>query len=407
MRLVIVSISILLTPIFVIGQELLPIELDTTNQSARVAIQGNAFYLSSGIENGVAKRLVYGGAIDEQQKQSSLDEHDELNRLGADLRIRAQYYANTPLFKNHPEYSWMVDVGMETHLAAQYSKETFGLLFFGNDKYRGETANFSNSFGQLQSFYTIGGGLHDTKTKSFISLNVLLPTNDVRFSVDKGNLYTGVNADTIGLLIDGRVNQSSSPAFFQGLGAAANFDFNIPISVPNGNMTGFMSIKARNLGAYYLHETTSISANANTEITGYSIEDIISLGENTESVLNDTLNVARDTSSGWRLAPGFIQVGKVVERYTDKQLQAFFGVRMYTNSIYRPLGYLGAHWTPNSSLAFGAQVSFGGYGNFRGGIYAGYSSDRISISLGTEDLVGLISESQFGQSALIRMSWSL
>lgn len=406
MRIIPIVISILFSTYSSISQELLPIELDTTDRSQRIALQGNAFYLSSGIQNGVAKRIVFGGEIDEEVKSQSLESHDELNRLGADVRIRMQYFSEKNIIANNSRLSWMVDAGFESHLAAQYSKETFGLLFFGNDYYRGETVNLSNSFGQLQSFYTIGGGIHDLKTKSFVSLNAILPTNDIRFSVDKGNLYTSNNADTLNLLLDGSASQSISPAFFQGIGAAVNFDVNIPVSTHSG-LTGFMSIKGRNIGAYYLNRTEKISASANTSITGYSIEDVISLTEEEGNVLNDSLNVNRDTLSQWRLAPGFIQVGKVVERYTDKQLQAFFGVRMYTNSVYRPLGYIGAHWSPALAWSAGAQVSFGGYGNFRGGFYAGYSADRFSLSIGTEDIIGLLAESQYGQSALMRMSWKL
>lgn len=387
------------------GQELLPIELDTTIQSKRISIQGSAFYLSSGVQNAVAKRLVYGGAIDEIAKNESLETHNEINRLGAEAHFRLQYFSDDQLIKNRPQYSWMVDVGYEAHLAAQYSKKAFGLLFFGNDQYLGETANLSNSFGQFQSFYTIGGGLHDLKTKSFISLNAILPLSDQRFDIDRGTLYTSVAADTVMLNFRGGARQSSSPAYFKGLGAAVNLDLNIPIST--SGMTGFMSIKARNLGAYYLTEFTEINAEATTSFSGYSVEELISLTEDADNVLNDSLNVTRDTTSGWRMAPGFIQVGKVVEKYTDRHFQSFFGVRMYTNRIYKPLGYVGAHWAPNLNWCLGAQVSFGGYGNFRGGIYAGYTSEKVALSIGTEDLVGLFANGQYGQSALIRMSWNL
>lgn len=172
-------------------------------------------------------------------------------------------------------------------------------------------------------------------------------------------------------------------------------------------MTGFMSISGRNLGAYYLNSVSSVAVDANIQFEGYSIADLVSLEENTQSVLNDSLNVTRDTTSAWRMTPGFIQIGKIVEKYTDKQVQAFFGVRMYTNRVYRPLGYLGIHWTPVLNWSVGAQLSFGGYGNFRGGIYAGYTSDRLSISIGTEDILGVILDSQFGQSALMKLSWNI
>lgn len=403
MRAALVLMSFSLLSQLSIGQELLPVELDTTDVSRHISFQGNAFYLSSGIQNDVSRKLLFGGEISEQDKLDSFEEHDDLNRLGGGLRFRAQYFSNKALFNN---FCWMVDAGYETHFAAQYAKSLFGLAFFGNDHYRGETANFSNSFGRLQSFYTIGFGLYEKKTKSRIVLSAILPTTDLNFSADRGTIYTSMDADTVNLALKGETSQSISPAFFQGIGAALNFDFKIPFSTSSGS-TGFFSITGQNLGAYYLNSVSELSFEANMQLQGYSIADILTLQENAESVLNDSLNVVRDTVSGWRMVPGFIQVGKIVEKYTDKQVQAFYGVRMYTNSVYRPLAYAGVHWTPTLNIALGAQVSFGGYGNFRGGIYAGYVGDNLSISIGSEDIVGVILGSQFGQSALIRMSWNI
>lgn len=388
------------------GQELLPVQLDTTDQSQRISLQGNAFYLSSGIQNNVSSKLLFGGEILDQDKLSSLEEHDNLNRLGGDLRMRAQYFSNKSLFKKRDHLSWMVDAGYETHFSAQYAKSLFGLAFFGNDFYRGETANFSNSFGRLQSFYTVGFGLYENKTKSRVVLSAILPTADATFSADRGTIYTSLDADTVNLALKGETMQSISPAFFQGIGAALNFDFKIPFSTNSGG-TGFFSITGQNLGAYYLNSVSQLKIETSMQFDGYSIADIVGLQENSESVLNDSLNVVRDTVSGWRMIPGFIQVGKIVEKYTDKQVQAFYGVRMYTNSVYRPLAFAGVHWNPTLQVSLGAQVSFGGYGNFRGGIYAGYTGDNLTISVGSEDIVGVILGNQFGKSALIRMSWNI
>jgi hypothetical protein len=389
------------------SQELLPAQLDTTVQSQRVSLNGSAFYLTSGIQNELSNKLLFGGEITDEIKLSSLEEHDVLNRVGGDIGFRLQYFSDKSFLKKYDELSWMLDFGYETHFAGQYAESLFGLAFFGNEQYLGENANFSNSFGRIQSFYTAGFGLHHKKNNSFFSINAILPTSDGMASLDRGNLNTSINADTVILAIKGDFKQATSPAYFQGIGAAVNFDFNIPIKTVSSNMTGFMSISGRNLGAYYLNSVSSVAVDANIQFEGYSIADLVSLQENTESILNDSLNVARDTTSEWRMTPGFIQVGKIVEKYTDKQVQAFFGVRMYTNRVYRPLGYLGIHWTPVLNWSVGAQLSFGGYGNFRGGIYAGYTSDRLSISIGTEDILGVILDSQFGQSALMKLSWNI
>src|SRR5690554_1576891 len=103
----------------------------------------------------------------------------------------------------------------------------------------------------------------------------------------------------------------------------------------------------------------------------------------------------------------FFKWGKLYQPILQKKIQSFFGVRMYTNSVYKPLLYVGVHYQPVSQFSFGAQGSFGGYGVFRLGLYANYSSKNLLIGLGTEDLLGAFLGSQYGHSGLIRLAWKI
>src|SRR5690554_7576462 len=87
------------------------------------------------------------------------------------------------------------------------------------------------------------------------------------------------------------------------------------------------------------------------------------------------------------MLPGFLQVGKVVLANSPTKVQSFFGVRMYTNRVYRPLIYAGVHYQPINQFSVGAQGSFGGYGNFRLGLYANFVTKQLLIGLGTEDVL--------------------
>ena len=389
------------------GQELLPDLLDTVNQSQRFSFQSNAFYSSSSLRNDLTKKLLFGGEISEENKLSSLDEHKGINTFGGGLRFRFQYFSDVSISKKNKELSWLIDGGVETHVAAQYAGDLFGLAFFGNDLYKGKLANFSNSLSRLQTNYSIGFGIHNKKTKSYISLNALFPRNDFNIDIDRGGIRTSENGDTVSITLDTRLSQSFSPAFFQGIGAAINLNWNIPINAPSSSITGFMTVKVRNLGFIYLNSVEQISVNANIDFEGYSLSDLSTIVENPDSFLNDSINVSRDTSGTWRTTPGFIQVGKTVERHNSNQVQSFFGIRMYVNNIYRPLGFLGLNWSPLEQVAVGAQLAYGGYANFRAGIYVGYMNENLSLSLGSEDVLGLMIDSQFGQSLLMKLSWNI
>lgn len=410
-KLIQIALSIVLFSNFSFSQELLPVEYDTTNTNAQLLINGNAFHLSTSIQNSFARKWLFGGEITNEIKESTFQKHNIYDRIGGGYRLNIQYRSDQTLFDKHPNLSWMVNVSNETHFSSEYAQGLFGLLFFGNERYLGEEVNLSNSIGNFVDYLTVGGGIHNKKTKSFITLNVILPRTYTDFSINKGMFYTSEAGDQIDFLLQGEVNNANSPAYFQGLGGAISFDYNLPFGQSEGNnFSGIFRISGRNIGVYKLHRVNKTSIDTEADFSGFSIDDLRTLfndEEESSPVLMDTLNINESNGSLWKLIPGFIQVGKVVEKHKDTKLQSFFGIRMYTSFLYRPLIYAGVDYRPVQNFSLGAQGTYGGYGLFRLGLYGNYSVDRFSLGLGSEDLLGLILKNQFGQSLVLRLLMNL
>lgn len=410
-KLIQIALSIVLFSNFSFSQELLPVEYDTTNTNAQLLINGNAFHLSTSIQNSFARKWLFGGEITNEIKESTFQKHNIYDRIGGGYRLNIQYRSDQTLFDKHPNLSWMVNVSNETHFSSEYAQGLFGLLFFGNERYLGEEVNLSNSIGNFVDYLTVGGGIHNKKTKSFITLNVILPRTYTDFSINKGMFYTSEAGDQIDFLLQGEVNNANSPAYFQGLGGAISFDYNLPFGQSEGNnFSGIFRISGRNIGVYKLHRVNKTTIDTEADFSGFSIDDLRTLfndEEESSPVLMDTLNINESNGSLWKLIPGFIQVGKVVEKHKDTKLQSFFGIRMYTSFLYRPLIYAGVDYRPVQNFSLGAQGTYGGYGLFRLGLYGNYSVDRFSLGLGSEDLLGLILKNQFGQSLVLRLLMNL
>ncbi|MEX2484890.1 MAG: hypothetical protein WED10_10035 [Brumimicrobium sp.] len=393
------------------SQELLPVNYDTTVTNSQVLIHGNAFHLSSAIENGLTRKFLFGGEITEDIKQKSFDNHSIYDRIGGGYRLGLEFRSSNQILEKHPNLSWMINVSSEAHIAGEYSQDLFGLMFFGNEKYAGTEASLSNSTGSFVDYLSIGGGIHNKKTKSFISLNVILPRSFYDGSIHRGTFTTSEQGDQLDLMLQGNLEISNSPAYFQGLGGAVNFDYNLPFGkAENNDFHGVFRISGRNLGAYKLHNVDRYEIDADQSFSGFTFDDLNEFfdGEKEPSTtIEDTLGIENSTSSPWKLIPGFIQAGKIVESNRSTQLQSFFGIRMYTNFLYRPLIYAGVDYKPFEKYSFGTQATFGGYGLFRLGLYANYSAEKINIGIGTEDLLGLAFEGQYGQSAVVRLMWNL
>lgn len=384
------------------GQELLPSMYDSTIFNNQINIEGNAFELSTSLYNNFTRKLIFGGEIKRELSEEVLKKQKEFNRLGGGIRLAIEYRASHLIFKSKPNWSWMINVSEEVHFDGEYTDDFFGLVFIGNENYLGKTTNLTNTYGRFDQYISIGGGIHDRKSKSFVTLNAILPQNFFQLDIDKGTMAFDESGDQIDLRFQGDVMMANSYSFFKGLGAAVNFDFNIPFG-HSDRFNGVIRLSGRNIGGYQIHNGRYLEMDIDESYSGFALNDLV--GDKQFPKLMDTLGIEESTTSKFKLLPGFLQVGKVVSKKPDVKVQSFFGVRMYTNRVYRPMVYAGIHYQPITNFSIGAQGSFGGYGNFRLGFYANYSNENLVIGLGTEDLLGAILGKQFGHSGLIRMSW--
>jgi hypothetical protein len=384
------------------GQELLPVMYDSTLANRQIIMNGSFFQHGSSLKNDFSRKFIFGGEISDELSQRTYESQKKYNRIGGGAKFRIAYKSANQIFKSKPNWSWMIDLANEVHGTADYSGDLLGLAFLGNASFLGESVNFSNSSAQYVQYLSIGGGIHNRKNKNFISLNAILPQNFFMLSVNKGNVSFTEDGANIDLILQGEILEAAADPYFKGLGAAVNFDFNIPFG-NSESFSGVMKVTGRNLGFYQLHNAKLQEIDNSISYSGFQLADFANDSQMT--TLKDTLGVRESTTSPMRLLPGFIQVGKVATADSKHKLQSTFGVRMYTNYFYKPMIYLGVHYQPLTSFSLGSQISYGGYGGFRLGLYANYTAKNIMIGIGTEDILGALLKSQYGHSGLIRLAW--
>ena len=387
---------------FVHCQELLPELYDSSLVNHQIVMNGNAFQHASSLINEVSRKIIFGGAISDELTQRVYEKQNNYNRIGGVANFSIAYKAASQIFKSKPNWSWMVNFSSEAHGYAEYSGDILGLAMLGNKQFLGETVGLGNTHVQSVQFLSLGGGIHDRKTKNFITLNAILPQSFFQLSVDRGSVSFSEDGSEIDMILNARITEESNEYDIKGLGGALNFDFHFPFAVSE-SFNGVMKISGRNLGVYHLRKAVHQKVASDISYSGFQIQDFMNDTEMT--TLKDTLGVRESISSTTQLLPGFIQIGKMVSAHSKTKLQSTFGVRMYTNIVYRPMVYAGIHYQPFTSLSFGTQATFGGYGNFRLGLYANYALENIMIGVGTEDILGAFLISQYGHSGLIRLAW--
>jgi hypothetical protein len=392
------------------AQEFLPQTYDTIVHKHDMSIRGMGFYQTSHLRNELTNLFLSGGLITDKIKSNSRLSENQNGRLGGELFAELMYKCSAPLFKKRQHIGWLVKVGSSNSFGVQYTADAYDLMFYGNEPMLGDEAVISNTSAFNMSFHKAGFGLYNTTNKNSITLNLIVGNSYSNFYIDRGNLAFTEDGGEVTVTTDITVQRANSPAFFQGLGASIDFELHAVIKDVPG-ISGFFQVSGKNLGVMFAPQLEQIQLNANTTYSGLSfnqLSDLINYDEQGYEDFFDSLGFSRSSASGLILLPGgSIQAGKIVEDNSDKKFQSFFGIRVLTNLVHKPMIYGGGHYSFNDWISMGAQLTFGGYGGFRGGLYAHAKLNKWSLGIATEDAPGFIAKSTFGKSVLMRVSWKI
>lgn len=398
----------LLAPVFVWSQHFLPAHYDTTRNHGRIELSAGAFYHTSSLENELSQKFIRGGHITDEIKDRSKNKHQLFNSLGGEIESEITYIHGGEPYSDSSSFSWLARGGRSIQFAGAYSDDFYDLLFYGNADKIDQRINVSNTRGFLVDSYKVGAGIYHKKSKSSVVLNAVFINDYLQLNSGNNNILTSSSTGITEVRADVLFDQAASHTTFQGIGASLDFDYYLPIRT-EGLLDGFVQITGRNLGAGYITKNQRTDVFGNYRFEGFAFDDLIDFRENSDLISNieDSLNITTTTGGKWIALPGIVQIGKIVDNMSEKDIQFFFGARGYINRVFRPMVYFGSQYKLIDQMNIGGQISYGGYGGLRGGIYANYQMDKASIALGTEDVLGAVSQRFFGQSIVLRLNYLL
>ena len=376
---------------------------DSAVYKSELDVRSIGDYGATSLQNGIVNRLVLGGLIDSELKEASLSRHSGVNRLGLNASA-SLFYRNydKKLFKKK-DWGFEVVAGVNYFGGALYSRDAFGLAFFGNQDYIGDTMMLSGMDASFTGMQKVGFGFFDRKSKSSVRLNVYNISSRINADFRDFEILQSADGQEVTLEMDGDVTIGQSAQWSQGVGLGVDFDFRIPISwVKDDN--AFLQVKGQNLGFGYMHEAQRrYSFDTTFAFDGFRFEQLLSENSYFSDSLNilDTLGIHSSNVNPVFLLPGFVQVSKMVDKNSDKQLQSFFGLRVYPSLIFSPLGFAGADYRFNDHINAGASVTFGGFSGLRFGAYGQFNWDRFGFGLGSDNFTGFARSEGNGTSMYI------
>ena len=379
--------------------------VDTTVDVNHLVFTGNFDLLSTSMKNEMVNTFLRGGTITSEMKDRSLKSHKGINRIGLFGNAEINYVHGSGQLGKFSKYTWQVKGGYYALGSANYSKDAYRLLLYGNAHLPNDSAKFSGTRLNMMQFQKIGFGVVHKKSGSSLTLNLVNVQNAYSGYIKEGLFNQDPTATNLYATLDGSAAFSKGKQFSKGIGFA--FDFDLNFKVPWGKDSAIFKASIQNLGGAYLFVPQTLYAvDSNYHFDGFTFDQLRngSLTGSDFSLL-DTLNIHQSTKNKWVLLPMHFHIMKQVNLASAKKLQTFFGVRFYPTMGLIPSVYAGLFYRFIPQMSASVNAAYGGATIFRAGLFLGYHGKKIGVQIGTDDVYGMVSKRGYGQTGLIRFSW--
>ena len=391
-----ISLFLLICCANVFGQNMLPLVQDTTGKyKGSIALTSNGDYASNAIGKNIVQSFFYGGFIDQDMKNSSIERLQNINQFGLDMNAELSFRSKGDLTKKEssPFYNhgYIVQAGYHQFSSLVFSRDAFRYAFEGNSLFLGDTADFSGTRFNSMGYSKIGFGIFNRSTNNAITLNVISLNQFASGNMQKANIYQDVQNDTINMLYTGDFAFSKTAGFSKGFGLSFDIDYRIQTNENDHAMT--FQLLAKNIGFILPTNVTRYSADSSFQYTGFNLNQLVQ--QNILSTMNlaDTLGIEKGTEKRALLLPGFIQFSKLVDMQATQRIQSFYGARMFLSQNYIPYFFAGVHGRVTKHWSTGMSASYGGFSRLKWGMYSSFQFSNWNIGVASENLLSKTGES--------------
>ena len=384
---------------------------DSTATKARIELSGNYAISSNAVTAKFYGHFYNGGFIDNGLKDQVSKRLSNKNSFGAEAESKALYYSEG--LKG--PWSVYAGLGYNVDLGAQFTRDLFNVVFYGNAAYADKTADLSAIQVKYLESQALYFGLSRalkmdslTAQKSIqFGINVVKGQNWYDIKVDKGALFTEQNGSFIDVAIKGDSYHSDEAAndlaAFNGVGVGLNFTYKVEKKKGIQYSVELSNLGLMQWGALTVHNSVDTSFH----FEGLAIDNIFTISDSTFnniSVTNASDHLQSETKSQTMVLPFTIRGKYLYPLNAKNYLTAELNYKYWANYI------------PKLMLSYGCRLStlwsvelsggYGGYGQLHAGLAAKYSAAHVQLSAGASDFLGFVAPSSFSnQGAFVMASY--
>ncbi len=370
MRYLLITILLIYTYSTLTSQNLSLLNYQTNAYKNVIGFKTDVGVGSCDVSWGFTKKLIQGGEIAPELKDRAFNQLSDLNSGGGLWTIGLFYGKQNSNYFGIKNSEWRFGINHIEYADALFSKDYFGLVFFGNKKYENQAAKLEQLKYNYLSYSAIETGFIKTKHNFRFGMDLGLAIGHKSIEVvgNKGSVFTAQDGEFVDVDLDFTTSVTPNPftsKSINGIGATSNFLLGFQLL-----NNGWIDFYINRLGFIRWNKNAIQSKlDTTTRIEGIEVQNLfdsiyinLKSFEAYQSEFIHKLNQARTENLPLQLGIKFTKI-----LWNDKLL--FLGeVNYLPYSNISPSYDLYLHLKLNSHFSIGGSTGIGGYNTFRFGL---------------------------------------
>lgn len=402
-----------LAAVQVVGQRILPFDARVDlNPGFRntVALSGLFDYNANTVRNEFPLAILQGGFLERDLRKRVSDGLKEKGNTAGFILSGSIQWTGATCWTKKPSWRPIVSVAHHEQSGLSFTADQFDLTFFGNSGFQEQTAILAPSAYQQIRYQTVGGGVLDQRSGSFVRFDMIRGQSMARADVRWASLFTGSDGRVLrsALLGDYVASDTAGSGFDRtnGLGGALSARW---VFSARRNKAIRFGMGVEDLGVIVWNKN-SVQVDQDTLIrfVGWQVENLFALDAvlvNEQAVV-DTFGLGYGSGRITQLAPFRVYADVSLPLGSNRRLDVSLEHRHLPGFIPQ-LSVQGSQILGSRSMV-GATLSYGGFGGLRLGVAAKRRiGEHVLVTLSTPQLPGLITSRVSGIGMFVGVSIGL
>lgn len=366
---------------------------------------------SNAIKNDMMNKLIWGGYIDKEMKDASDKSIRARNNFGINLN-----YGTSAFVKGSKNFDFIVGFKNQEVLNASFNSDFYRLMFYGNKRFLGDTADISSVSVNALRFQEVkfGAIIHHVDSVAKIGCSVSFLKGEQLFYFKTGkntSLYTSADASSI--VMNSNFNLAVSDTSnrnlfsFNGVGASADVFFETPYKSAVGKKS-VLVVNANNIGfIHWQNKSVQYSSDSIITFNGYQVENILDLKDSTlnrinkDTILQSLVN-GRKENFNINIPTNLVLINKIY--FGQMKFVLNTGFRYIFNANFEPYFFAEPEYH-TKKMTFLAHIGYGGYARMNYGATITYNGKHLFLKIGSNSLQGYIAPKKaYGQGVFISIA---